>query len=75
MNYLFHTNFHILGATLNSLPFVESFVTKAFQEDLNTVTNLPMLTNLHATLMIFLFCYTLRSCYLLHIVYLSPSIL
>jgi hypothetical protein len=25
--------------------FVESFVTKAFKKDLNTVTNLPMLAN------------------------------
>jgi hypothetical protein len=36
------TNLCILSALLDFMPFMESFVAKVFQEDLNTIINLPM---------------------------------
>jgi hypothetical protein len=34
--------FHILGAPVGSKSFVDSFVVKAFHEDLGTISSLPM---------------------------------
>ncbi len=39
------SNFRILGAPMGSLPFMESFISEVFQEDFNTIVNLPMFAN------------------------------
>jgi len=39
------SSFCIFGASVGSTSFVESFMTKAFHDDLGTRSNLPMLTN------------------------------
>jgi len=39
------------------LPFVESFVSKALQEDLNMIINLAMLVDLRVTFVMFSFSY------------------
>ncbi len=38
--------FHILGTSIGSSSFVESFVTEAFHENLGTIFNLLMFANL-----------------------------
>jgi hypothetical protein len=49
---------------MGSLPFVESFVSKAFQEDLNTIVNFPMFINLVVVFAMFLFRYAQQPNYL-----------
>jgi hypothetical protein len=39
------------------LPVVESFVLEAIQEDLNMITNLPMVTNLQVAFAMISLCY------------------
>jgi hypothetical protein len=48
---------HILDVLVGFLPFVESFVSEAFQEDFNTISNFPMLANPQVAFMMLLFCY------------------
>jgi hypothetical protein len=36
----------ILGTSMGSISFVESFVVKTFHEDLGMISNLPIFTNL-----------------------------
>jgi hypothetical protein len=50
-------SFHILGALVGSISFIELFVIKVFHEDFRTIHNLPMLVFPHASFMIFLLCY------------------
>jgi hypothetical protein len=56
------TNLCILSALLGSMPFMESFVVKAFQKDFNNIINLPMFIDPQTTFMMFslLLCYTPR---------------
>jgi hypothetical protein len=42
---------------VGSLPFVESFILKAFQENLCMIVSLPMLVDLQATFAMILFGY------------------
>jgi hypothetical protein len=56
------------------LPYVEPFVSKAFQEDLNTIVNLPIFINPLVAFVMFLFCYAQRPNYLQHTIFPSPSI-
>jgi len=42
---------------MGSMPFEESFVIEALQEDFNTIINLLMLANPHVIFMMFSFCY------------------
>jgi hypothetical protein len=51
----------ILGGLMCFMPFVESCVAKAFQEDINTIISLPMLVDPHAT-----FCNALTLLCLMH---------
>ncbi len=60
---------------MGSLPFVESFLLKVFQKDLNTIISLIMLTNPQATFAMFSFCYAQRLNYLQYIVFPSLGIL
>jgi len=46
----------ILGAPMGSLPFVESFVSKAFQKDLDMIISLLMFADPHATFVMFSLC-------------------
>ncbi len=57
------------------LPFVESFVSKALQKDLNKITNLPMPVDLQAAFVMLSLCYAQQPSYLHHIVFPSPCIL
>jgi hypothetical protein len=47
----------ILGALMRCRSFVESFVVKAFHEDLRMIFNIPMFTNPHATFAMFSLCF------------------
>jgi len=67
--------FYILSVLVGSLPFVESFVSKVFQEDLNTIINLLMLVDLQTTFAMLSFCYAQQPSYLHCIIFLSPNIL
>ncbi len=56
----FHTpniGFCIIGAPMGFMPFEESFVIEALQEDFNTIINLLMLANPHVAFMMLSFCY------------------
>ncbi len=52
-----------------SLPFVESFISKAFWEDINTVSSLFMLVNPHVAFVMISFYYAQQLGYLQHIVF------
>jgi hypothetical protein len=47
----------ILGALMCFMPFVESCVVEAFQEDCNTIASLPMLVDPHVTFAMLSHCY------------------
>ncbi len=67
--------FYILGTSIGSRSFVESFVAKVFHENLGTTSNLPMLVDPQAIFVIFLLCYARCHGYLFCIVFPSPYIL
>jgi hypothetical protein len=60
---------------MGSMPFVQSFVIEAFQEDFSTIINLLMFAYPQTTFMMFSLCYAQCPCYFLCIVFLSLSIL
>jgi hypothetical protein len=47
----------ILGAPVCFMPFVESCVGEAFQEDLNTIASLLMFVDPHVTFVMLSLCY------------------
>jgi hypothetical protein len=57
------------------MPFVESFIAKAFQEDLNTIASLPMFIHPQIAFVMFSFCYVQHPSYFLRIIFPSWSIL
>ncbi len=67
-----NSSFPILGALVGSTSFIESFVVKAFHEDLGMISSFLMLVNLLATFVMILLCYTQCLGYLLCI--MSPSL-
>ncbi len=69
------SDLHILGAPLDFLSFVESFVSEALQDNFNTMVSLPMLTNFQATFAMLSFCYPNSQTILQRIVFPSPNIL
>ncbi len=66
--------FCILGTLVGSKSFVESFVVKAFHEDLGMISSLPMFTNTHVAFEMFSLCYVQCLSYLFRIVFPFPSI-
>jgi hypothetical protein len=68
-------SFHILGKSVGSTSFVESFVTKVLHEDLGTISSLPTLVDPQVAFVMFSLCYVQRLGYLLHILFPSPYIL
>ncbi len=62
------SNFHILGALIRSISFVELFVVEILHENFGMIFNLPMFA-------IFSLCYAQHSRYLFHTMFPSPSIL
>ncbi len=67
--------FCILGTPMGSRSFVESFMAKAFHEDLEMISNFLMLANLQVTFTMFSLCYAHCLGYLLHTMFPSPNIL
>jgi len=57
------------------MPFMESFVTKAFQKYFNNIINLPMFIDPQTTFMMSSLCYVIHLGYLLRNVFLSLGIL
>jgi len=62
------SSFHILGAPIRSISFVESFVVESFHENFGMISRLPMFV-------IFLLCYAQHFVYLLHTMFPSPNTL
>jgi len=67
--------FCILGPLVGSKSFVESFVAKAFHEDLGMISSLPMFTNTHVGFVMFLLCSVQCLSYWFPIMFPFPNIL
>jgi hypothetical protein len=73
--FALNTNLCILNALLGFMPFMESFVTKPFQKDFNTITNLPMFIDPQIAFVMSSFWYVIHLSYLLFTIFLSLGIL
>jgi len=69
------SSFHIPGVLMDSLPFVESFISEVLQEDFNMIANLPMFVDSQTTFAMFSLCYAQRPSYLQCSIFPSPCIL
>jgi len=67
--------FCILGASMGSTSFVESFMAEAVHEDLGTIFSLPMFADSQVVFVMFSLCYAQRSGFLLRTMFPFPSIL
>jgi hypothetical protein len=72
---IFYSSFHILGALVGSISFVELCMVEVLHEDLGMIFSLPMLVDLQVAFMMLSLYYAQHPCYLLHIMFPSPGIL